>query len=174
MDVRGDSVTEAASTESRNGAADSVLFNRVATVARTITEGDVYLFAGVTGDMSPVHLNAQYAKRLPGGQRVAHGVLLVGLMSAASSVWCRDVGLDAFSYGYDRVRFVRPVRFGDTIRVSYRLVEHEPGERRYVAEAEALNQEGEVVAVARHILWEVLPEDGDSSRDGEVRSGSEE
>jgi len=149
------------------------IFDRVAHVTRTITEGDVYLFAGVTGDMSPVHLDAEYAKTLPGGQRVAHGVLILGLMSAASSRWCTEVGLKAFSYGYDRVRFVRPVRFGDTIRVSYRVVEHEFGERRYVAEVEAVNQEDDVVAVARHILWEVLPGDSDARTEEITRSERE-
>lgn len=159
-DPRGEAPVRAATPQPELASdPDTRIFEHVVEVSRTISEADVYTFAGVTGDLSPVHLNAEYARRLPGGQRVAHGVLIVGLMSAASSAWCSQVGLDAFSYGYDKVRFVRPVRFGDTVTVRYRLAEHAHGERRYVSDVEVVNQAGEVVAVARHILWEVRPGD---------------
>ena len=56
------------------------------TFSKTVSESDVYLFAGITGDLSPNHVNAEFMKATPYGQRVAHGALIVGYMSAASSL----------------------------------------------------------------------------------------
>lgn len=84
--------------------------------SKTITEYDVYSFAGLTGDFYPVHINAEYAARQPVGERIAHGALLVGLMSTGAAQWMTTHGIDdGLSYGYEGVRFIQPVRFGDTI-----------------------------------------------------------
>lgn len=122
--------------------------------SKTVSESDVYLFAGVTGDFSPVHVNASYAAAQPAlGERVAHGALLLGLMSATSARWCEREGVDALSYGYDRLRFVRPVRFGDTITVSVAPDRELADVGRIETVVEAVNQDGVVVGAARHILW---------------------
>jgi acyl dehydratase len=121
--------------------------------SKTVSESDVYLFAGITGDYSPVHIDAEYAARQPVGERVAHGILLLGLMSAAASQWARREGLDILSYGYDGVRFIKPVRFGDTITVAYAKDREDASGRKYFSRVEAHNQRGELVGVAQHILW---------------------
>ncbi len=124
---------------------------------KTITEFDVYSFAGITGDFYPVHINAVYAAKQPVGERVAHGSLIIGLMSTAGGLWMLKNGIDGLSRGYDRVRFVRPVRFGDTITLAQAKVDQSQDGRRIDCRVEARNQDGEVVAVAQHLIWNSAP-----------------
>ena len=121
--------------------------------SKTVTEFDVYSFAGITGDFYPVHINAEYAAKQPVGERVAHGVLLMGLMSTTAGQWMMKQSIDGLSYGYDGVRFVRPVRFGDTITVAYAEAGRSDDGRRITCRVEARNQHDEVVGVAQHIIW---------------------
>jgi 3-hydroxybutyryl-CoA dehydratase len=120
---------------------------------KTVSEHDVYAFAGITGDFHPVHIDAVYAATQPVGERIAHGILLMGLMSTTGARWMLKESIDALSYGYDGVRFIKPVYFGDTITISYaKSHESEDGSRVY-ADVEARNQHGELVGVAKHIVW---------------------
>jgi acyl dehydratase len=130
-----------------------------AVYSRTVSESDVYLYGGVTGDLSGTHTNEQYMKKKSQyGKRIAHGTLVVGLMSAASSVSIAHIvdrdDLDEFpvSLGYDRVRFLKPVFFGDTITVNYVIATVDEEKRRTIAKIEACNQDGELVCVAQHIM----------------------
>jgi acyl dehydratase len=125
--------------------------------AKTVSESDVYMFAGITGDLAPNHVDEQFMRSTPYGRRIAHGALLVGLMSTASTMMVeRHGGLEGdetpVSLGYDRIRFIAPVFFGDTITVTYTIAEIDPTRRRSKSAIEATNQNGEVVAVAEHIL----------------------
>jgi len=125
----------------------------VMTFSKTITEFDVYSFAGVTGDFYPVHIDAEYAAKQPVGERVAHGILILGLMSTTAARWMMRESIDGLSYGYDKVRFTRPVLFGDTITVDYAKVAESHEGSRITARVEARNQHDDVVAVGEHILW---------------------
>ena len=122
--------------------------------AKTVSESDIYLFAGITGDFSPNHVNAEYMKTTPYGTIVAHGVLTVGLMSTCSTRVLNHAVTrrPAVSYGYDRVRFIQPVRVGDTITVSYEITAEDRDAAMTTASVTAVNQHGQVVAVATHIL----------------------
>jgi len=122
--------------------------------AKTIGESDIYLFAGITGDFSPNHVNAEYMKTTPYGGNIAHGALIVGLMSTCSTKVLEHAtsSRPAVSYGYDRIRFVKPVRVGDTVTVTYEIVGEQREEAKTFASVTASNQNGEVVAVATHIL----------------------
>lgn len=122
--------------------------------AKTVSESDIYLFAGVTGDFSPNHINAEYMKTTPYGTIVAHGVLTIGLMSTCSTKVLDHAVTQrpAVSYGYDRIRFIHPVRAGDTITVSYEVKEEHRSEAKTIAAISAVNQHGQVVAVATHIM----------------------
>ena len=122
--------------------------------AKTIGESDIYLFAGITGDFSPNHVNAEYMKSTPYGGIIAHGVLVVGLMSTCSTrvLDYATPRRPAVSYGYDRIRFVKPVRVGDTVTVVYEIVAEDREEAKTFATVTATNQNSEVVAVATHIL----------------------
>lgn len=122
--------------------------------AKTVSESDIYLFAGITGDLSPNHVNAEYMKATPYGTIIAHGALIVGLMSTCSTR-VLDHALTSrpvVSYGYDRIRFIKPVRVGDTITVTYEIESQDPETSRTVGSVTATNQHQEVVAVATHIL----------------------
>jgi 3-hydroxybutyryl-CoA dehydratase len=125
--------------------------------AKTVGESDIYGFAGITGDFAPPHMNAEFMKASQYGERVAHGALLVGFMSTVSALLAGRVidahpGITPMSIGYDRVRFTGPVRIGDTVTVTYEVVELEPDKQRSRADLVATNQKGETVGVATHIM----------------------
>lgn len=124
------------------------------TFAKTVTETDIYLFAGITGDFSPNHVNAQYMAATPYGGIIAHGALLVGLMSACSTrvLEQAESRRPAVSLGYDRIRFVAAVRPGDTVTITYTVVAVDEESSRTIGDIVARNQHDEVVAVASHIL----------------------
>lgn len=126
--------------------------------SKTVSESDVYLFAGVTGDLAPVHVNQALMEKSTYGQRIAHGALIVGFMSTTSSLMVDQAedshakGETPVSLGYDRVRFVGAVFFGDTVTVTYTITDVDEGKRRSNADIQVTNQRGETVAVATHIL----------------------
>ena len=125
--------------------------------SKTVGESDVYLFAGITGDFSGNHVNEEYMKRSTYGRRIAHGALLVGFMSTTSSLMIAQVereGIDEtpVSLGYDRVRFIKPVFFNDTVTVTYTISGIDLDKRRSRATVEVVNQDGATVAVAEHIM----------------------
>ena len=124
------------------------------TTGRTITETDIVVHAGHTGDFFPHHMDAEFMKTTPFGQRIAHGTLVFSIGVGLTATMINTV---AFSYGYDRLRFVRPVFIGDTIRtrVTISAKEDDPKRKdagRVVERCEVINQKGEVVLAADHIL----------------------
>jgi acyl dehydratase len=124
------------------------------TSGRTVTEADIVLHAGQTGDLYPHHMDAQWCATQPFGQRMAHGTLV---MSLAVGMTAGDINPRAMSYGYDRVRFIKPVFIGDTITVRAEIAatrDHprNPDTYGYVEEAvSATNQRGEVVLALVHL-----------------------
>ncbi|MDQ3863649.1 MAG: dehydratase [Actinomycetota bacterium] len=120
--------------------------------SKTVGESDVYLFAGITGDFSPNHVNEEIMKGTAYGRRVAHGVLSLGFASTTSTLMIERTGMTAVSYGYDRVRFMGPVLVGDTITATYTIVEIDEAAAKTHADIEVVNQRGELCTVAHHIL----------------------
>ena len=124
------------------------------TAGRTVTEADVVLHAGQTGDFYPHHMDAEWCATQPFGRRMAHGTLV---MSMAIGMTAGDINPRAMSYGYDRVRFVRPVFIGDTITVSAEITakrEHRkrPDALGMVEETVTVtNQQGDVVLACVHL-----------------------
>ena len=138
---------------------DSVNIGDTYRFAKTVGETDVVLFAGITGDFSDTHINDQYMKERSNlGGRIAHGALIVGYMSTVSTISIAHVihqeGLDDFpvSAGYDKLRFLKPVRLGDTVTVTYTVASVDKERGRSVAKVEAVDQNGELKAVAEHIM----------------------
>lgn len=131
--------------------------------AKTVGESDVYLFAGITGDFAANHVNEEYMAKSVYGRRIAHGALLVGYMSTASSLMISRLLPQAeaatpVSLGYDRVRFLAPVYIGDTVEVAYTVAAVEPEKMRSRATIEVRNQAGVLVAVGEHLLkWVADP-----------------
>ncbi|MFA5663479.1 MaoC family dehydratase [Castellaniella sp.] len=125
--------------------------------SKTISESDVYLFAGITGDLAPVHVNQAYMQDSFYGQRIAHGVLLMGFMSTTSSMMVARLPSEGktavpVSLGYDRVRFLKAALIGDTVTVDYRIIATDESRARTTAEISVRNQHGDTIAVAQHIL----------------------
>jgi len=124
---------------------------------KTISESDIYLFAGLSGDFYEAHINeAAMADTMFGG-RIAHGALLVAFMSAAGTrmiEMMRHRGDQSVpvSLGYDRIRFVAPARIGDTVTVSYTIATIDTDRRRTVADIVVTNTQQDVVAVASHVM----------------------
>jgi acyl dehydratase len=130
---------------------DSVSFSK------TVGETDVYNFAGLTGDLSQNHVDEEFMSHSIYGQRIAHGALMVGFMSTASTRMIEQSlakGIDStpVSLGYVRVRFLAPVFFNDTIRVTYTIKSIDLERRRTNSAVEVTNQRGELVAVGEHII----------------------
>ena len=124
------------------------------TFGRTITETDFVVHAGHTGDFFPHHMDAEFMKATPvrPADRPRHPGLLHRHRVDGDSV----VNPVAFSYGYDRLRFVRPVFIGDTIRTRATIAAKEddpkrPAAGRVIERCEVINQRDEVVLVADHI-----------------------
>jgi 3-hydroxybutyryl-CoA dehydratase len=131
--------------------------------SKTVGESDVYQFAGITGDFARVHVDEAFMQTSPYGRRIAHGVLLVGFMSTTSTMILGQRGHAnpdevAVSLGYDRIRFLAPVFIGDTVTVTYRIAEIDEVRRRSKSKITVINQRGEEVAIAEHILKWVTPQ----------------
>ena len=122
------------------------------TFSKTVGESDVYLFAGITGDFSPNHINKEIMSGTPYKERIAHGVLSIGFASTTSTLMIEKSGGKAVSLGYDRIRFVGPIFIGDTVTVTYTIAEIDEEKLRTRADIEVANQRGEVCTVAQHIL----------------------
>src|SRR5258708_7615837 len=127
------------------------------TFAKTVGETDIYLFAGITGDFSVNHVNEQYMAGSKYKHRIAHGALLVGYMSTCSTMMIeksRGTAGDEtpVSLGYDRVRFLGAVLIGDTVTLTYTVAEIDPVKRQSISDIKVINQRGDLVAVARHVM----------------------
>lgn len=125
--------------------------------SKTVGESDIYLFAGITGDLSPNHVDREFMRKTSYGRRIAHGSLLIGFMSTASTMILQkypaaDDDATPVSLGYDRIRFLKPVFINDTITVNYTIEDIDPERHRSLSNIEIVNQSGELVAVAKHIL----------------------
>ncbi len=102
-----------------------------ATFSKTITEADIVLFAGVSGDTNAIHVNEEYAATTPFKGRIAHGFLSASVISAA--VANRLPGPGAI-YMDQRLKFLAPVRPGDTVHATVRVRELTPERGRVVLE----------------------------------------
>jgi len=124
------------------------------TSGRTITETDIVIHAGHSGDYFPHHVDAEFARTTPFGQRIAHGTLTftIGIGLTAS-----QINPVAFTYGYDKLRFPKPVFISDTLRtrITVKDKQEDPkrkGFGRVIEACEVLNQRNDVVMYCEHIL----------------------
>lgn len=132
---------------------DYVVGEERRTTGRTITETDFVVHAGHTGDFFPHHMDAEFMKTTPFGQRIAHGTMTfaIGIGLTAS-----EINPLAFTYGFERLRFPRPVFIGDTIHtvLTITALEDDPKRAdhgRITEQVRVLNQRGETVLACDHI-----------------------
>ncbi len=127
------------------------------TLTKTFSESDVYLFAGIIGDFFPAHVNEEYCKRMPYGTRLVHGCLTFSLCSTVSGMAGVDSGHEIVAMGYDEIRFWKPVRIGDTVTATYRIIEVNEEKGKTTGECVMTNQFGEKVCSCRHYMKVIQP-----------------
>lgn len=115
---------------------------QTAEFAKTVTETDVVLYAGITGDLNPVHIDQVEAEKSRFGGRIAHGMLSAGLVSAVLGTRLPGPGT---VYLEQTLRFTRPVRIGDTVTAHVEVIELIEKRRRVRLATRCANQDGEVV-----------------------------
>ena len=113
-----------------------------AVFTKTVSESDVYLYAGITGDMNPAHIDEEYAKGTFFKTRVAHGMLTAGFISAILGNTLPGPGT---IYVKQELRFMAPVHMGDTITARAEVVDIDADKNRVRLSTSCANQEGTVV-----------------------------
>ncbi len=123
------------------------------TKGRTVTETDIVLHAGQSGDFFPHHMDEEWCKTQPFKQRIAHGTLIFTIGIGLTAEVINEV---AMTYGYEKLRFTRPVYIGDTIKATVTITakaDHKKPEFGLVTEkVEVFNQRQELVMVCEHLL----------------------
>lgn len=125
--------------------------------SKTIGEADLTLFSGLTGDFDPIHVNEDYARGTAFGRRIAHGALVMGLLSTTASMMSRrsiERGAKAVpvSLGYDKIRFIAPVFINDTITARYTIEGIDPEQARSRSKVEVVKSNGDVCLAGTHIM----------------------
>ncbi|MGI5912858.1 MAG: MaoC family dehydratase [Syntrophomonadaceae bacterium] len=121
---------------------------------KTVSEADVLTFAEITGDFSRMHTDEEFMKQTRYKTRIAHGILSIAIAStAATQIQVQaNAEMPSVAYGFDRVRFIKPVYIGDTLTTKYIITEADEATLSTIAKVEVTNQRGEVVTAAQHIL----------------------
>ena len=121
---------------------DEIKVGDSAQFAKTISEADIYLFAGVTGDLNPFHIDEEYSKHTFFKGRIAHGMLLAGFVSTV--IGCRLPGPGTI-YVKQTLKFLAPARIGDTITAKATVTEISTEKNRVLLQTTCTNQDGAVV-----------------------------
>jgi acyl dehydratase len=121
---------------------------------RTITETDIVVHAGHSGDFFPHHMDAEWCATQAFGQRIAHGTMTFAIGIGLTAT---EINPCAFTYGYDRLRFPKPVHIGDTLRATVTVARKaddpkRPGMGQVVEAVTVMNQRGGTVLACEHLL----------------------
>ncbi|WP_353892745.1 MaoC family dehydratase [Proteinivorax hydrogeniformans] len=111
-------------------------------IQKTISETDVYLYAGITGDLNPAHVNHEVAKDSMFKERIAHGMLTAGLISAVLGMHLPGPGT---IYLGQELKFTAPVRIGDTVKAEAEVIEIKEDKNIIKLKTTGTNQDGKVV-----------------------------
>ncbi|GAB6109298.1 MaoC family dehydratase [Fusibacter bizertensis] len=121
---------------------DKIQVGDTASFTKTISESDVYMYAGISGDFNPAHINAVEAEKGMFKERIAHGMLTASLISTV--LGCHLPGPGTI-YLSQELSFKKPVRFGDTIEAKVEVVERIEEKNRLILRTTCTNQHGEIV-----------------------------
>lgn len=137
---------------------DELAVGQTASIRKTMTEADIGVFAGLTGDFNPIHMDADFAARTRFKSRIAHGMLTAGLISHVLGMRLPGTGAIYLS---QTLRFSAPVRAGDTIEARAEVIELLPAQRRVRLRTLCTNQRGETVLQGEALmLMEELAQTG--------------
>lgn len=130
---------------------DYSLDDAISSKGRTVTEADINLYAGLTGDWHPLHTDAEFAKKSMFGERIAHGALVFSLVNglAVQVPYSLPTFFIAF-YGMDRMRFPAATKIGDTLKVVSSVIKLEKKDEKVgvvTSLVEGLNQDTQVVCI---------------------------
>jgi len=121
---------------------DTIQIGDSASFTKTVTEADVVLYAGLSGDLDPAHVDEESAKKGMFGRRIAHGMLSAGFISNVLGMQLPGPGT---IYMGQELRFVKPVYIGDTVTATATVVEKIEEKNRLKLETVVTNQNGDVV-----------------------------
>jgi 3-hydroxybutyryl-CoA dehydratase len=121
---------------------EDLAIGQTAEFSKTVTETDVVLYAGITGDLNPAHIDQVAAEKGRFGGRIAHGMLTAGFISAVLAMKLPGPGTIYLSQS---LRFLRPVRIGDTVTARVEILEILAGKRRVRLATSCSNQQAELV-----------------------------
>ncbi len=122
---------------------------QAATFSKTISEADIYAYAGISGDFNPLHVDAEFARGTRFGERIAHGMLTAGLISAVLGTRLPGPGAIYLS---QTLQFVNPVRIGDTITAKAEVVAYQAEKRILTLRTTCTNQQGQHVVEGQAVL----------------------
>lgn len=128
---------------------NEITMGEKASFQKTITESDVYMYAGITGDLNPVHINDEHAKASMFKERIAHGMLTAGFISAVLGLQLPGPGT---IYMSQSIRFTAPVRIGDTVKAEAEVIEIIEEKNRITLKTVCTNQRGEEVLVGQAMV----------------------
>lgn len=121
---------------------DTIQIGDSATFTKTVSESDVYMYAGISGDFNPAHINAVEAEKGIFGERIAHGMLTASFISTVLGTSLPGPGTIYLS---QELSFKRPVKFGDTIEAKVEVIEKIEEKNRLIVRTTCTNQHGELV-----------------------------
>ncbi|MBQ9059473.1 MAG: MaoC family dehydratase [Atopobiaceae bacterium] len=121
---------------------DTIQVGESASMTKTVTETDVVLFAGISGDFNPAHIDEESAKQSMFGKRIAHGMLSVGFISAVLGTKLPGPGS---IYVGQEIKFTKPVFIGDTVTATATVTEANVEKNRVTLDTIVTNQDGDVV-----------------------------
>jgi 3-hydroxybutyryl-CoA dehydratase len=130
-------------TQISNFTFDEITIGQSASYTKEVSERDVQMFAEISGDRNPVHLDHEFASATQFGERIAHGMLTGAFISAAIAMELPGPGS---IYLGQTIRFTRPVKLGDTITINLEVTEKKEKREFVTLNCEAVNQEGKTVA----------------------------
>ena len=136
----------------RGKSVEELVIGETASFAKTISEYDVYAFAGITGDLNPVHIDRVAAEASPFGKRVAHGMLTASLLSTVLGARLPGPGTIYLS---QTLKFLKPVYIGDTVTATVEVAELVPAKNRVRLATRCTNERGDVVAEGES--WVMAP-----------------
>lgn len=120
-----------------------------ATFSKTISEADIYAYAGISGDFNPLHVDAEFSKGSRFGERIAHGMMTAGLISAVLGMHLPGSGAIYLS---QTLNFVNPVRIGDTITAKAEVTTYRAEKRVLTLRTTCTNQRGQTVVEGQAVL----------------------
>ena len=126
----------------RENKIDELVVGQKASFTKTVSESDVYTYAGVTGDFNPLHIDKEYAKNAFFKDRIAHGMFLAGLISAVFGTQLPGPGS---IYSSQTLKFLAPVFFGDTITAAVEVISIVAERGKIILRTTCTNQDGKIV-----------------------------